>query len=80
MMFQSCNPVLAPFLRVVKIQFIFLYCYISPEIGYLFPCWTSLKAKTGPLCCCVSVEVEGEGGQPQIAHTQSADSGLTLTS
>lgn len=41
-------------------QFIFCHCYISPEIGYLFS-WTSLKAKTGPLCCCVSVEVDGRG-------------------
>lgn len=59
-MFPNNNPVLVPFLSAVKTQFIFLYCYISPEIGYLFS-WTSLKAKTGPLCCCVSVEVDGRG-------------------
>lgn len=59
--FLSNNPVLVPLLSAVKTQFVFLYCYISPEIGYLFS-WTSLKAKTGPLCCCVSVEVNVRGG------------------
>lgn len=32
-----------------------LYCYISPETGYFFP-WTCLKAKSGPLYCCESIE------------------------